>query len=60
MLLDVDSVLKSPNAIDSVLFNIFSGVLATVKKAKRKGKFNQYLFEKNLLRKCIHNTKREL
>lgn len=40
MLLDVDSVLISLNAIVSVLFNIFSGVLATEsrRKEKRKGK----------------------
>lgn len=32
MLLDVGSVLKSLNAIESVLFIILSGVLATVKR----------------------------
>jgi hypothetical protein len=35
-------VLKSPNAIASVLFNIFSGVLATVTRVEKEGKFNKY------------------
>lgn len=36
VLLDVDSVLKSLNAIESVLFNMFSGVLATVTRSEKK------------------------
>lgn len=38
MLLDVGSVLKSLNAIESVLVNMFSGVLATVKRGEREEK----------------------
>lgn len=43
MLLDVDSVLKSLNAIESVLFNIFSGVLATVTRWRDWKKVNQFI-----------------
>lgn len=44
VLLDVDSVLKSSNAKDSVLFNIFSGVLATItKREEDKGKFDVFM-----------------
>ena len=46
-MLDVASVLKSLNAIESVLFNILSGVLATAKRerSEKKGKFLYSIFK---------------
>lgn len=48
MLLDVDSVPKSLNAIESVLLSLFSGVLATVTRERENEKGKSRMSHYNL------------